>query len=181
MTDEDLIREIRKEANRVLIDAEYTGRQHMLYANRLRCLNMWLGIPGPLIGAAASGGAALSVLLGWAGVWTATLAFLGAITAAIYSFFRPDEQAIRHSAKGAACIAIRNEARRFMNIDLLTGVSIEILTDRVRDLGSRYDALRGQEPTGLPGWTYPRIREQIAAGNYNYEDDALWDNSTAES
>ena len=174
MTECDLMRELRKEANRVIIDTEYTGRQHMLCARRWRCLNIWLGVPGRLVAAVASGGAGLSVLLGWEVVATALLAFLGAITSGVYSFFRPDEQELRHSAKGAECIALRNEARRFMNIDLKSQLSLDTLTDRAKTIAKRYDVLRGKEPTGLPGWTYERVKKEIAAGNYNYEDDPLW-------
>lgn len=36
MTDEELRAELHREANRVLIDAEYTGRQHMLVGQHWR-------------------------------------------------------------------------------------------------------------------------------------------------
>jgi hypothetical protein len=172
--DEALRDELRREANRILIDAEYTGRQHMEMGRWWRQRSTWIGLPSALIAAAASGGAGLSALLGWGTALTVVLGFAGAIAGAVRAFFRPEEQAEAHAAKGAACIAIRNEARRFMNIDLRSTTSLDALTDRVRLLGAKYDTLRGQEPLHLAEWTYPKVKAQIEAGNYDYENDRLW-------
>ncbi len=49
----------------------------------------------------------------------------------------------------AAAGAPRNEARRLMNIDLHSSLSLDTVTDRMRMLGTRYEALRSQEPTQL--------------------------------
>jgi hypothetical protein len=171
---QSLREQLRKEANRILIDAEYTGRQHMEMGRWWRQRATWIGLPVALIAAAASGGAALSALLGWGTALTVVLGFAGALAGAIRAFFRPEEQAEAHAAKGAACIAIRNEARRFMNLDMATGASLDALNDRVRVLGRRYDDLRGQEPVHLAEWTYPKVKAQIEAGNYEYENDRLW-------
>ena len=174
MTDGCLRRELHREANRVLIDAEYTGRQHMLCARRWRMCAVFMGLPSTIIAVAASSGAALSAIVGFE-VWaTALLAFLGAIASAVRQFFQPDEQADRHGTKGAECIAIRNEARRFMHIELRSQLSLDALTDRIQTLARRYDALRSQEPKELPEWTYKSVKAEIAAGNYSYENDQLW-------
>jgi hypothetical protein len=172
--EQDLRQALRDEANRVLIDAEYTGRQHMEMGRWWRRRSTWIGLPSALIAAAASGGAGLSALLGWGTALTVVLGFAGAIAGAIRAFFKPEEQAEAHAAKGAACIAIRNDARRFMNIDLRSSTSLDALTDRVRLLGGKYDALRAQEPLHLAEWTYPKVKAQIEAGNYDYEHDRLW-------
>jgi predicted Kef-type K+ transport protein len=172
--DEALRTELRREANRVLIDAEYTGRQHMEMGRWWRQRSTWIGLPAALIATAASGGAGLSALLGWGTALTVFLGFAGAIAGAIRAFFKPEEQAEAHAAKGAACIAIRNEARRFMNIDLRSGASLDALADQVRLLGEKYDSLRAQEPLHLAEWTYPKVKAQIEAGNYDYENDRLW-------
>lgn len=171
---DELRDELRKEANRILIDAEYTGRQHMEMGRWWRQRATWIGLPAALIAAAASAGAALSALLGWGTALTVVLGFAGAIAAAVRAFFKPEEQAEAHSAKGADCIAIRNEARRLMNLDLASDTSLDALSDRVRLLGQKYDSLRGQEPLYLAEWTYPRVKAQIEAGNYEYENDRLW-------
>ncbi|MDQ2934960.1 MAG: SLATT domain-containing protein [Chloroflexota bacterium] len=171
----ELRRELYREANRVLIDAEYTGRQHMLVGQSWRTKATWIGLPIAILTAASSGGAGLSALLGWGTALTVVLGFLGALAGAVKLFFKPEDQAKAHSQKGAQCIAIRNEARRIMNIDLNSDLSIDALTDRVRLLGSRYDALRAQEPLQLPGWAYPRVKADIEAGRYGYDNDPLWE------
>ena len=174
MTDADLLREFHREANRILIDAEYTGRQHMLYARRWRRHSVWMGLPTVVVAAVTSAAAALSALLGGEAVVTAALALLSALSSAVRLFFQPDEQAARHGTKGEEYVTVRNEARRFMNIDLRSPLSSDTLTDRLRTLGSRYDALRSRGPTGLSEWTYVQARAEIAAGNYDYEADQLW-------
>lgn len=172
--EKDLRDALRDEANRILIDAEYTGRQHMEMGRWWRQRATWIGLPTALIAAAASGGAGLSALLGWGTALTVFLGFAGAIAGAVRAFFRPEEQAEAHATKGAACLAIRNDARRFMNIDLRSGASLDALADRVKSLGGKYDSLRGQEPLHLAQWTYPKVKAQIEAGNYDYENDRLW-------
>ena len=174
MSDGYLRRELHREANRVLIDAEYTGRQHMLYARWWRSWAVFMGLPSTIFAVAASSGAALSAIVGLEAWVTALLALLGAMAGAIRQFFQPDEQAVRHGAKGAECIAIRNEARRFMKIELRSQLSLDALTHRVQTLASRYDALRSQGPTDLPAWTYKQVKAELAAGNYSYENDQLW-------
>lgn len=62
-----------------------------------------------------------------------------------------------------------------MKIDLNSNLSLDALTDRVRLMDSRYDALRAQEPLQLPGWAYPRVKSDIEAGRYGYENDPLWE------
>lgn len=61
---------------------------------------------------------------------TALLAFAGALAAAVRLFFRPDEQASAHSGKGARYITLRDDARRFGNIDTGSELSLDALTDR---------------------------------------------------
>ena len=174
MSDDRLRRELHREANRVLIDAEYTGRQHFYYSRRWRQYAVLMGLPSTIIAAATSSGAALSALLGSEAWVTALLAFCGAVASAVRVFFQPDEKAARHHAKGAELIEVSCEARRFMNIDLHSSRSVDTLSDQVQRLGKRIDQLRHQEPTGLPEWTYRKVKDDIDAGNYSYENDGLW-------
>ncbi|MEP7378166.1 MAG: SLATT domain-containing protein [Chloroflexota bacterium] len=173
-SDKDLRVELRNEANRILIDAEYTGRQHMLMGQWWRQRQTWIGFPLALITAAASASAGISALLGWGTALTVILGFAGALAGAINLFFRPNDQAKAHAGKGAQLIALRNEARRFMEIDMKSTLSTDALTDRVRSMSERYDRLRASEPVHLPPWTYPKAKAQIDAGNYDYESDPLW-------
>lgn len=170
----DLRGEMRAEANRVFIDAEYSGRQHMLMGQWWRRRQTWIGLPVAVATGIASALAAISALLGWGAAATTILGFIGAIAAAFNLFFRPEAQAQSHSSKGVQLIALRNEARRFMNLDLNTALSDDALLDRVRSIGERYDELRATQPVNLPEWAYVRVKQQIDAGNYDYESDRLW-------
>jgi len=120
---------------------------------------------------AAAGVTALLGVEAWA---TAFLALLGAIITAIHRFMQPEEQAMRHGAKGEEFITIRNEARWVMNVALPSALSEDTVVSRVETLRGRYDGLRSRDPRGLPEWTYIRAEEEIAAGNYDYENDPLW-------
>lgn len=172
--DQALRDELRDEANRLLIDAEYTGRQHMLMGQWWRGWQTRLGFPLALVTAAASAAAGVSALVGWGTAPTVILGFAGAIAGAVSAFFRPGDQANGHSLKGAQLIALRNEARRFMNIDMKATLSTDALIDRLRSISERYDRLRASDPLQLPPWTYPKVKAQLAAGNYDYEGDLLW-------
>ena len=131
-----------------------------------------------IIASLASGLAAQTALLGLEARIIVPFAVAGAIFSAVRLFFKPDEQAVSHSAKGGAYLALRNEARRLMNIDLHSSLSLDAVTDRMRMLGTRSEALRSQEPMQLPEWAYAKVKAEIAAGNYDYENDSLWNDYT---
>lgn len=53
-----------EEANRVIIDATYSGREHQAVGNRWEVINRWLGIPAVVASAFLAAGAAVSALTG---------------------------------------------------------------------------------------------------------------------
>lgn len=169
-----LRRELSDEAQRITIDCEYTGRQHQMAGQDWRARATLLGLPITLISAATGAGAGLSAVFGGATWLTAVLAFVGALLAAAHAYLKPEEQAAKHSVKGAKYLALRNEARRFRNMDLKSDRSLDALIDRVHALGKEYDDLRATEPRELPKGLYEKVKAQIAAGNYGYENDPLW-------
>jgi hypothetical protein len=160
--------ELRKEAARIAEDAEFTGYQHLAAGQRWRTWATRLGLPVTLVSAATSAGAGLSVLTGGA-VWlTALLAFVGALLTAVRLFFRPDEQAAAHSGKGARYITLRDDARRFANLDTSSALSLDALADRAHQLGARLNALREGQPREIPADLYGQVKAQIEAGNYRH-------------
>jgi hypothetical protein len=162
----DANEELRKEAARIAEDAEFTGYQHLAAGQRWRIWATRLGLPVTIISAATSAGAGLSVIAGGATWLTAGLAFVGALLAAVRLFFRPDEQASAHSSKGARYITLRDDARRFGNIDVAGPQSLDALTDRVHQLGNRLNGLREQEPREIPEDLYAKVKGQIEGENY---------------
>ena len=150
----ELRQHLSDESQNIAIDAEYTGRQHLKAGQQWRSRVTFLGLPVTLISAATAGGAGLSVLLGGASWLTAGLAAVGAVIAAGDAYFKPSEQAAAHSIKGAKYLALRNEARRFRKLDLVSDRSLDTLTDRIHMLGRQYDDLRATEPRELPKGLY---------------------------
>lgn len=167
----DAHEELRKEAARIAEDAEFTGYQHLAAGQRWRTWATRIGLPVTIISAATSAGAGLSAIAGGATWLTAGLALVGALLAAVRLFFRPDEQASAHSSKGARYITLRDDARRFGNIDVGSALSLDALTDRVHQLGSRLNGLREQEPLELPADLYPKVKAQIEGQNYVHKAD----------
>lgn len=166
--------QLSDEAQRIAIDAEYTGRQHQMVGQEWRAKAKFLGLPVTLLAAITGTGAGLSALLGGEAGLTAVLAFTGVVLGAIQGYFKPEDQAAKHSVKGAKCIAIRNDARRFRNLDLNSDKSLDALSERIQTLGRQYDDLRVAEPREIPKGVYEKVKSQIAAGNYTYENDPLW-------
>lgn len=176
-TTPSLHKQLFEQANRIAIDADYTARQHFIVGQDWRRWAKWFGLPLALITAASSGGAGVAALLG-AETWlTVLLAFFGAVTGAVKAFFKPEEQAKAHSAKGSAYLTIRNEARHFQNVELHTATDPQALADRLKLLTDRYNLLTNQEPREIPRDVIDQVREQVRKGYYNYEDDPLWKES----
>lgn len=176
----ELRRQLSDEAKRIAIDAEYSGRQHLGAGQDWRHKATLMGLPVVLITAALSAGAGLAALVGGATWIIAALGFAGAIAGAALAYYRPDELATGHSTKGARYISLRNEARRFRKVDMNTGASLDALADRLRLLGSRLDALKELEPRELPKGLYEKVKAEIAAGNYSYDNDPLWEREGAD-
>ena len=176
-----LRRELSDEAQRIAIDAEYTGRQHIMAGQAWRGRATKIGLPAAILGAAVGSGAAgLTALFGADPRITAVIGFAGAMVGAVRLFVKADDKAAAHSVKGAQYIAIRSEARRFRKIDLNSDADLGTLRKQMHELGGRLDALREVEPREVPPWTYKKVQAQIKSGNYNYEDDLLWERGPEE-
>lgn len=160
--------ELRNEARRIEEDCEYTGRGHQELGRWWRRAATWLGLPAVVLAAATSAGAGLSALTGGDPKTTAALAFVSTIATAVRLFFRPDEQARSHSTKGGRYVNLRNQARRFANIEIASGLSTDALQDRLARLADAQDALRLEEPREIPQWVYERVKRQIEGGNYRH-------------
>jgi hypothetical protein len=171
-----LRRELSDEAQRLAIDAEYTGRQHLMAGQRWRRWAFRIGLPAAILAASVGSGAAgLTALFGADARITAVIGFAGAIVGGIRLFVKADDQAAAHSTKGAQYLAIRGEARRFRKIDLNSDGDHSVLTKQLHDLATRLDALREVEPRELPPGMYEKVKNQIKNGNYSYENDPLWE------
>jgi len=159
------------EASRIEEDAQHSGAQHFAAGQRWRGRAFWLGLPSTILLAAASAGAGLSALTGGDTRITAGLAFAVAIVVATRDFIAADAKATAHSAKGARYFALRDDARRFANIEAIGPLSLDALTDRLMGLGKRQQVLRDEEPREVDADLRERVRAGIEAGDYLHEVD----------
>lgn len=165
--------ELAHEADRIAEDADITGRQHLAAGQYWRTWATRLGLPATLLATATSAGAGLSALLGAESWIIAGLAFIGALAAAVRLFFRADEQASAHSAKGARYISLRDDARRFERLDTASSLSLDALSDRAQQLGARLNSLRELEPRETPPGHYAKVKAEREAGNYEHRVDRV--------
>ncbi len=180
MAESERLRGLRQtlsdEAQRIAIDAEYSGRQHLMAGQSWRSrAGRWGLLATILVAAGGAGGAGLSALLGGDTRLTVLLGFAGAIATAVRTFYKPEEEAAGHSIKGARYLVIRGEARRFRKIDLKTDADPSVLTKQLHELAGRLDALRETEPREIPAGYYEKVKDAINRGDYTYENDPLWE------
>lgn len=159
------------EARRIEEDTEHSGAQHWAAGQRWRRRAFWLGLPATLGIAATSAGAGLSVLVGGVTWLTAGLAFAVALAVAARDFIGADAKATAHSSKGARYFALRDDARRFANIEAPGPRSVDALTDTLMGLGSRQKALRDEEPREVDADLREKVRRGIEAGDYLHKVD----------
>jgi hypothetical protein len=171
--DERLERAIRDEVKRLIIDCTYTGRGHQTAGQFWAGVNSWLGLPAAIISALIAVGAAANAILGQSPLLTAGLAMCSAVLTSAHAFFHPDKLAEQHGLKGDRFISLRNDARLFLKIDLLTLAPKE-WPARIHDLRRRYNALNEGSPRRIVRRDYESAKRSIAAGESGYENDPLW-------
>lgn len=169
--DATLRAELSKESLRIAEDTEHSGAQHFAAGQRWRKRATRLGLPATILIAATSTGAGLSALVGWAPWITAVLTFIVAIVVAIRDYLGADQQATAHSQKGARYFALRDDARRFANIEVPGPRSLDALTDQLFALGQRQKVLRDEEPREVDADLRNPVREGIESGDYRHKVD----------
>jgi hypothetical protein len=160
--------ELVKEAHRIEEDTQHSGAQHFAAGQRWRGRAFWLGLPATVAVAATSTAAGLSALVGTATWVTALMAFTVAVAVAVAArdFIGADRKATAHSSKGARYFAVRDDARRFANIEARTSKSIEAATDRLNAIAERQKALRSEEPLEVDADLRDKVRKGIDGGDY---------------
>ena len=166
---------LNTEAKRLIVDATYTARGHMVAGVRWSMYSYWLGLPTSIASTLLAGGAGISAVTESRPWITAVLAFAAAILSAAHGFLRPGERADEHSLKGNRFIALRNDARLFRELDLRSQTPTAELINRVRDFRKRYAELNETPPLRIPPTDYKTAQRSITAGESNYENDPLWE------
>jgi hypothetical protein len=180
LSQEALRQELDDEAQRIAIDAEYLGRQHLIASEGWRRRAILVAIPATvLIAALAAAGAGLAALLEADSRLTVVLAFVAAIASVARLLLRPPDEAAGHSIKGLQYLAVRSDARRFRKISLTTNSDVAALRKELDQLVERLNALGEREPRALSPELYEKVRERVRRGDYAYEDDPLWEATEA--
>jgi hypothetical protein len=176
MHQDELRHELDEEAQRIAIDAEYLGRQHLIASEGWRRRATLVAIPATvLIAALAAAGAGVAALLEADSRLVVVLAFVAAIASVARMLLRPDDEAAGHGIKGLQYLAVRADARRLRNISLRTDRDLVALRKELDQLVERLDALREREPRALSPELLEKVRERVRRGDYAYETDPLWE------
>lgn len=162
--------ELRKEALRIVEDTEHSGAQHFAAGQWWADRAFWLGLPVTVLIAVTSTGAGLSALTGGATWLTALLTFAVAVAVPVRSFIDADGKAKAHSSKGARYFGLRDDARRFANLEVPVK-SLDALTDRLLTFGERQKALRDEEPREVRADLRDKVRAGIESGDYRHKVD----------
>jgi len=165
---------LRNEAKRLYIDAAYSGRGHMESCARWEKWNTKLGVPATVASSILAAGAAVSALIDGMPLVTAALAGAAAVLNGLRSFLQPDVKAQAHGMKGNQYLAIRNDARTFLEIDLNAGLSQDELISTSKELRRRYNELKQADPQLIPRGDYEVAKRNIEAGESSYTNDPLW-------
>lgn len=150
---------IAAEAARVEEDAIYSAKSHFeahdIWAER----HSWIGLPAVLFGLTAGAGLVTESYPEVAGV----LSLISAGLTAVLTFFKPAERAANHRASGNWYLALRNEARRFREVEMKQRIADDQAVKRLASLAKRRDELNATAPQP-PRKAFERARKGIEQG-----------------
>jgi hypothetical protein len=162
----DRLEEIRLEAHRIHESAMHSSQTQFEYAKSWRRVDRWLGGLSALLAAMSAAGGLSEVLSArWAGLVALVAAGVGAVAASLGAPKTKD----RAHASANAYLAVQQDARIFMQIDL-PALDEGEARDHLQTLVSRLQELHATAEIPSPrAWT--RARRNIASGQQSYEAD----------
>jgi hypothetical protein len=149
--------ELSKEAQRIEEDALFSAKGHY------NAVGSWLWLHRGLavISGVASVIAGTAVLKEWGPTVAVSAAAASTIAAALLGTLKPGEEGLRHQRAGDRYLAIRNRARIFRLIDLVSALPTEErLVTMAKALSSELDDTRSSAPR-IPGRAYERAKRDI--------------------
>lgn len=162
------VQEIVKEAKRLEEATLFSAKGHFAAAQFWSKFHLGIGIPNAVM-AGLAGAFALSTFA--ASLWVRTIAgglsIVAAGLAAIQTFLNPNEKAAIHLSAGNNYDALNSEARIFWTVECWSGLSEQVLTERLKDLAHQKEKLNRGCPQ-IPSWAYERARKGIEAGEGAY-------------
>jgi hypothetical protein len=133
-------RQVEDELRRIEEDGTHTGKSHFEACSRWGSYHFWIGIPAVAIGAMA--GAAFFRAYPEVG---GALALCAALLTALQTFLKPAEHAANHKAAGDGYLALKNDARIYRTVTLLTADDADAAA-ALADLNQRRNELNRTSP-----------------------------------
>jgi hypothetical protein len=168
---DELKDQIRKEALRIHEDTEITSKAHFVAAERWQYFNLWLGVPSIILSITA-GSLALSKIVPYFQIIAGISGFAAASLTALMSFLKPWEKYEKHTDLGNRYLALRNDVRRFFNLELLTDKpdpELKLILDKLVSEKKILDS----DSILLPNWAYKAAKKRIDRGQARYKIDKI--------
>lgn len=156
---------ISKEVMRMEEDALHSFKGHYNAADGQNRLHLWLGLPAAIIAAIAGGTA-----LGQETVAASVLAFISAILVGAMTFLKPSEKAEQHKASASRYHSLRNNLRRFREIELPTNDEVNVLKEKLTQYADTLNELNEISPQ-IPRSAYEKAKKDIDTGRAAYHAD----------
>jgi hypothetical protein len=126
---EDIVIKYKKEASRIEEDFTYSEKSHYNASNYWSCVHYWIGIPNTIM-IAVSGIEAFS----GEGLIAEVLAIIATSVAALNTFLNPNEKSSNHKRRADEYLALKNQSRRFCEIDCERVTSDDKLHANLKEL-----------------------------------------------
>lgn len=158
---------IRKEASRIHESAQYSAQTQFEYSKAWRRVDRWLGALAALLAAISAAGGLSEVLSArWAGLVALASAGIGAVAATLGA---PKTKDRAHSSANAY-LAVQQDARIFMDIDL-PGLTEGEAREQLQTLVARLQELNATSEIPSPR-SWNRGKANVAGGLQAYEADS---------
>jgi uncharacterized protein YhaN len=166
MNEEERLKAIRDEAEKIHEAAELSSETQFEYAKRWRTVDRWVGSAAAALAAVAGVGGLSKVLsVAWAGGIAVASALVGAISASIAARRTTEKAAVSANSYRA----LQQDTRMFLKIDL-DSMALDEARDHLQKLVDRSQQLnREAEIPSDPAWQ--RAKKQIESGSQTYETD----------
>jgi len=162
----DSKKQMRNEAMRVHESAMYPAQTQLEYSKTWRSIDRWLGGFAALAAAIAGAGGLSEVI---PPKWAGLIALVAAGTGAMATFLGAPKSKTQAHASGNAFLALQQDARIFINIDL-DRLSADEARDRLSELVARHQELKNTSE--IPsGRAWKKGKKNVEKGGQTYDID----------
>lgn len=156
---------LTNESLRIEEDAEHSMKGHYNAADFQNKMHLILGLPAAVFAAVAGGTA-----LGDQAALTSSLAFMTAMLAGAITFLKPSEKAEQHKSSASRYHSLRNNVRRFREIEVPTNQDFGSLKTKLDEFAESLNELNEICPQ-IPHACSLKAKKDIDAGRANYRVD----------